>query len=106
MEKKKRHPPCRAFGRCGFFGGFTSISPATCRPYDSSAFLKDTNPDKRDGDRFALPPTPHDGCRTPTYSGRPFLDRWAYFFSHMFRNNEQLSGGIDSFHNYIYKVLE
>ncbi len=36
----------------------------------------------------------------------PFLDRWTTFFSDLFRNNEQLRDGINSFHGYLYRVLE
>ena len=36
----------------------------------------------------------------------PFIDRWTTFFSDLFRNNEQLREGINSFYNYLYRVLE
>ena len=70
-------------------------------------FVADTDPDKRDklvDSLFPALPTMGIG-RRPTRVG-PFLDRWTTFFSDMFRNNEQLREGINSFHDYIYKCLE
>lgn len=71
------------------------------------AFVKDTDRDKRNRAIDSLfPKLPTMGVgRRPTRVG-PFLDRWSYFFSTLFRNNEQLAEGIDTFHNYIYKALE
>ncbi len=77
-------------------------SPETVR-----RFLADTDPDKRakaiDG---LFPALPKLGMgRRPSRVG-PYLDKWTTFFGDMFRNNEQLREGINSFHDYIYKVLE
>ncbi|MEX2263173.1 MAG: DUF1549 domain-containing protein [Bryobacteraceae bacterium] len=77
-------------------------SPETIRK-----FAADSDPGKRDkyiDTLFPLLPTMGVG-RRPTRVG-PFLDRWTTFFGDMFRNNEQLREGINSFHDYIYKVLE
>jgi len=71
----------------------------------AKAFLADTSPDKRDRLVDALIPsipTPGFGRRTE----RPFLDRWAYFFSDLFRNNEELRDGIVGFHNFFAKAIE
>jgi hypothetical protein len=70
-------------------------------------FLADTDPAKRDryiDSLFPALPTAGIG-RRPSRVG-PFLDRWSNFFGDLFRNNEQLREGINSFHDYIYKVLE
>ncbi len=71
------------------------------------AFLADKSPNKRDTYIDSLfPKLPTMGVgRRPTRVG-PFLDRWSTFFGDMFRNNEQLREGINSFHDYIYKALE
>lgn len=71
------------------------------------AFRTDKAPDKRARYIDSLfPKLPTMGIgRRPTRVG-PFLDRWSTFFGDMFRNNEQLREGINSFHDYIYKVLE
>jgi hypothetical protein len=77
-------------------------SPDTVR-----RFLADTDPEKRNkyiDTLFPSMPTPGIG-RRPSRVG-PFLDRWTTFFSDLFRNNEQLREGINSFHDYIYKSLE
>lgn len=70
-------------------------------------FLADTDPDKRGKAIDALfPALPKLGIgRRPTRVG-PYLDKWTTFFGDLFRNNEQLREGINSFHDYIYKVLE
>ncbi len=68
-------------------------------------FLADPSPDKRDqlvDSLFPALPTPGFGRRTE----RPFLDRWAYFFSDLFRNNEELRDGIVGFHAFNFKALE
>jgi len=71
------------------------------------AFLKDNDPNKRDKVVDSLfPPVPTMGIGRRTTRVGPFLDCWSYFFSDLYRNNEQLSEGSGSFHNYIYKVLE
>jgi hypothetical protein len=70
-------------------------------------FLADDDPDKRDkliDSLFPALPTQGFG-RRPSRIG-PFLDRWTTFFNDLFRNNEQLREGINSFHNYTYRVLE
>lgn len=71
------------------------------------AFLADDDPDKRDNLVDALfPKLPTQGFgRRPSRVG-PYLDRWTTFFNDLFRNNEQLREGINSFHNYVYRVLE
>lgn len=77
-------------------------SPETVRK-----FVADTSPDKRAvyiDSLFPKMPTMGIG-RRPTRVG-PFLDRWSTFFGDMFRNNEQLREGINSFHDFIYKSLE
>src|SRR5215472_15962839 len=68
-------------------------------PETVRAFLKDTDPNKRDKIIDSLFPAMPTMCvgRRPTRVG-PFLDRWTYFFSDMFRNNEQLNEGIATFH--------
>src|SRR5215468_2654483 len=56
-------------------------------------FLADTDPNKREkliDSIFPALPTMGIGRRL---SDKPFLDRWAYFFSDLFRNNEQLREG-------------
>ncbi|MBM3727959.1 MAG: DUF1553 domain-containing protein [Acidobacteria bacterium] len=77
-------------------------SPETIR-----AFTADKTPGKRDAYIETLfPKLPTMGIgRRPTRVG-PYLDRWSTFFGDMFRNNEQLREGINSFHDYIYKALE
>lgn len=77
-------------------------SPETVRK-----FAADTDPAKRDKLVDSLfPGLPTMGIgRRQTRVG-PFLDRWSTFFGDMFRNNEQLREGINSFHDYIYKSLE
>ncbi len=77
-------------------------SPETVRK-----FVADTSPGKRAtyvDSLFPKMPTMGIG-RRPTRVG-PFLDRWSTFFGDMFRNNEQLREGINSFHDFIYKSLE
>ena len=70
-------------------------------------FLADGSADKRDklvDSLFPSIPTAGIGRRVSRVG--PFLDRWTTFFSDLFRNNEQLSSGINSFHDYLYKSLE
>jgi hypothetical protein len=77
-------------------------SPETIRK-----FVADKSAGKRDiyiDSLFPKLPTVGVG-RRPTRVG-PFLDRWFTFFGDMFRNNEQLREGINSFHDYVYKSLE
>jgi hypothetical protein len=76
-------------------------------PEAVAAFVADKSTGKRDKYIESLfPKVPTMGIgRRPTRVG-PFLDRWSTFFGDMFRNNEQLSSGINTFHDYIYKVLE
>ena len=76
-------------------------------PEAIGAFLADPSPGKRDQYIESLfPKLPTMGIgRRPTRVG-PFLDRWSTFFGDMFRNNEQLREGINSFHDYVYKSLE
>lgn len=69
-------------------------------------FLADKDPKKRDtyiDSLFPALPTMGVGRRL---TEKPFLDRWAYFFSDLFRNDEQLREGTDIFSNYLYKSLE
>jgi len=70
-------------------------------------FVADPDPHKRDKIIDSLfPHLPTLGVgRRPTRVG-PFLDRWSTFFGDLFRNNEQLNSGINTFHDYIYKVFE
>src|SRR5262245_51531390 len=70
-------------------------------------FLADVDPQKRKKIIESLfPALPTLGVgRRPTRVG-PYLDKWTTFFGDMFRNNEQLREGINSYHDYIYKVLE
>ncbi len=70
-------------------------------------FLADNSRDKRGKYIDSLfPGLPTQGFgRRPSRVG-PFLDRWTTFFNDIFRNNEQLREGINSFHNYIYRILE
>ena len=76
-------------------------------PDATREFLGDNSPDKRDkliASLFPALPTQGFG-RRPSRVG-PFIDRWTTFFSDLFRNNEQLREGINSFYNYLYRVLE
>jgi hypothetical protein len=69
-------------------------------------FLADRNPKKRQeyiDSLFPALPTMGVGRRLVE---KPFLDRWAYFFSDLFRSDEQLREGTDIFSNYLYKSLE
>ncbi len=69
-------------------------------------FLADADPDKRQkwiDSLFPALPTMGVGRRL---TDKPFLDRWAYFFSDLFRNDEQLREGTDIFSSYLYKSLE
>jgi hypothetical protein len=69
-------------------------------------FLADADPKKREkyiDSLFPALPTMGVGRRLVE---KPFLDRWAYFFSDLFRNDEQLREGTDIFSNYLYKSLE
>jgi hypothetical protein len=76
-------------------------------PETITAFVADQSPGKRDQYIESLfPKLPTMGVgRRPTRVG-PYLDRWSTFFGDMFRNNEQLREGINSFHDYIYKSFE
>ncbi len=68
-------------------------------------FLKDPDPGKRDKVVDSLiPALPIEGVSRR--KEQPFLDRWTYFFSDLFRNNAQNEQGIPAFRNYIYKTLE
>lgn len=70
----------------------------------SKKFLADTSPDKRQKAIDSLfPPLPVAGMRS--VSKAPFLDRWTYFFGDLFRNGELLQEGINTFYDYIYRVL-
>ena len=74
-------------------------------PEQVRSFLQDTDPNKRDKVIDSLIPTlPTEGVSRR--KEQPFLDRWTYFFSDLFRNNAQNEQGIPTFHNYIYKALE
>jgi hypothetical protein len=69
-------------------------------------FLADNDPRKRQkyiDSLFPELPTMGVGRRL---TEKPFLDRWAYFFGDLFRNDEQLREGTDIFTNYLYKSLE
>ncbi len=69
-------------------------------------FVNDTDPAKREkwiDSLFPALPTMGIGRRL---TEKPFLDRWAYFFSDLFRNDEQIREGTDLFHSYFYKSLE
>src|SRR4051812_23817531 len=57
------------------------------------SFLADSDPNKREKLIDSIfPPTPTMGIGR-RLTERPFLDRWAYFFSDLFRNDEQLREG-------------
>ncbi len=74
-------------------------------PEQVRKFLEDGDPGKRDKAVDALiPPLPTEGVSRR--KEQPFLDRWTYFFSDLFRNNAQNEQGIPTFRNYIYKTLE
>ncbi len=67
-------------------------------------FLADSSPEKRAKAIDELfPPLPVAGMRS--VSKAPFLDRWTYFFNDLFRNGELLQEGINTFYDYIYRVL-
>ncbi len=76
-------------------------------PEAIKAFTADKDAGKRDKYIETLfPKLPTSGIgRRPTRVG-PYLDRWSTFFGDLFRNNEQLREGINSFHDFIYKSLE
>lgn len=70
----------------------------------AQAFLKDTDPNKRQKLIQSLfPPLPITGMRS--IKEDPFLDRWAYFFNDLFRNGQLLEEGINTFYDFIYKSL-
>ncbi len=67
-------------------------------------FLKNDDPQKRAKLIDSLfPPLPVTGMRS--VSQAPFLDRWTYFFSDLFRNGQLLEEGINTQYDYIYKTL-
>lgn len=71
---------------------------------EARRFLQDTDPGKRAKVIDSLfPPLPVSGMRSVDQA--PFLDRWTYFFSDMFRNGQLLQEGINTFYDYIYKSL-
>ncbi len=73
-------------------------------PAVARKFLADSSPDKRAKAIEALfPVLPVSGMRSVDQA--PFLDRWTYFFSDLFRNGQLLQEGINSFYDYIYKSL-
>jgi hypothetical protein len=75
-------------------------------PDDVKKFLVNTDPNKRpEWIDSLLPPLPTMGVGR-RLTDKPFLDRWAYFFSDLFRNDEQLREGTDIFYSYLYKSLE
>lgn len=75
-------------------------------PDQALKFLNDPDPDKRTKLIDSLfPPLPTIGVGR-RLTEKPFLDRWAYFFSDLFRSDEQLREGTDIFHSYLYKSLE
>ena len=85
-------------------------------PEDIRAFLKDTDPDKRDrliekllGLRFETNPgDPYQGKQNgPWLVDEAFLSKWTYWFGDFFRNSSaQLGDGRNSFRNYIYLSLK
>jgi hypothetical protein len=69
-------------------------------------FLADKDAGKRQkyiDSLFPALPTMGVGRRL---TDKPFIDRWAYFFSDLFRSDEQLREGTDIFYGYLYKSLE
>jgi len=73
-------------------------------PDAARAFLKDTDPGKRQKAIDALfPERPVPGMRS--ISSHPFLDRWAYFLNDLVRNGQLLEEGINAFYDWIYKCL-
>ncbi|MBY0503641.1 MAG: DUF1549 and DUF1553 domain-containing protein [Bryobacteraceae bacterium] len=67
-------------------------------------FLASRDADKRQKMIDSLfPPLPVAGMRS--LKEAPFLDRWTYFFDDLFRNGQLLEEGINTQHDYIYKVL-
>ena len=50
-----------------------------------------------------FPPLPVSGMRS--LKEAPFLDRWTYFFSDLFRNGQLLEEGINTFYDHIYRSL-
>jgi hypothetical protein len=67
-------------------------------------FLAGKSPDKRaKAIEELFPPLPVAGMRS--VSKAAFLDRWTYFFNDLFRNGELLQEGINTFYDYIYRVL-
>lgn len=73
-------------------------------PATVTKFLADKDPGKRQKLIDSLfPPLPVPGMRS--VSEDPFFDRWTYFFCDLFRNGQLLQEGINTFYDYIYKVL-
>lgn len=73
-------------------------------PADARKFLADSSPDKRAKVIDSLfPPLPVSGMRSVKEA--PFLDRWTYFFSDLFRNGQLLEEGINAFYDHIYRSL-
>ena len=73
-------------------------------PDKARKFLADKDPDKRAKVIDSLfPALPVSGMRA--IKEAPFLDRWTFFFSDLFRNGEVLEEGINVFYDYMYKSL-
>ncbi|MDQ2899137.1 MAG: DUF1549 and DUF1553 domain-containing protein [Acidobacteriota bacterium] len=66
-------------------------------------FLKDTDPLKRDKlvDSFMVTSTKGQTKKPST----PFLDRWAYFLSDLYKVNALMGQGKKLFHQYLYNAL-
>jgi hypothetical protein len=68
------------------------------------SFVADKDPKKRMKVVDSLMPAlPVSGMRSVDKA--PFLDRWTYFFSDLFRNGQLLEEGINAFYDHIYKSL-
>ena len=73
-------------------------------PDATRAFLASTDPGKRQKLIDSLfPALPVAGMRS--VKEHPFLDRWTYFFSDLFRNGQVLEEGINTFYDHVYKTL-
>ncbi len=72
-------------------------------PEKVRAFAKDPDPQKREKLVDALMATSTKGVTRPPNT--PFLDRWAYFFSDLYRVNALMGRGKTLFHHHIYNFL-
>ena len=83
---------------------YLDLTGQLASPEAARKFLADRDPQKREKVIESLfPPVPVSGMRFVPQA--PFLDRWTYFFSDLFRNGQLLEEGINAFYDYIYKSL-